>query len=79
MLPIPEIEDLIFKGGSVKGVAYLGVKAALDACGFDFSKVKRVAINDVLAIRKRREVSEDTWALRRELATMGDAYSYGVS
>lgn len=34
--------NLVFKGGSVKGIAYVGVRAALEACGFPFEHVERV-------------------------------------
>lgn len=34
--------NLVFKGGSVKGIAYLGVRAALEACGFQLDSVERI-------------------------------------
>lgn len=34
--------NLVFAGGGVKGVAYIGVSAALEACGFPFDKLERV-------------------------------------
>jgi predicted acylesterase/phospholipase RssA len=36
------IRNLVFKGGIVKGVAYVGVRAALEACAFPFDAVERV-------------------------------------
>jgi NTE family protein len=34
--------NLVFCGGGVKGVAYIGVRAALEACGFSFETLERV-------------------------------------
>jgi NTE family protein len=34
--------NFVFKGGSVKGLTNIGIRAALEACGFDFSKIKRI-------------------------------------
>jgi NTE family protein len=41
-MSIPEKKNLIFKGGSIKGIAYIGVRAALEACGFDLNSIERV-------------------------------------
>lgn len=34
--------NLIFKGGSIKGIAYVGVRAALEFCGFHLDEIERV-------------------------------------
>lgn len=38
----PTARNLVFKGGSVKGTAFIGVRAALEAFGFDFDALERV-------------------------------------
>lgn len=39
MMPI---RNFVFKGGGIKGIAYVGVLAALEAVQFDFDEVKRI-------------------------------------
>ena len=39
----PLIHNLVFQGGSVRGMAYLGALQAMVDSGFDFTQVKRIA------------------------------------
>lgn len=42
-MPVHSIKNLIFQGGSVKGVAYAGSLEMLQESGFDMRQIKRVA------------------------------------
>jgi NTE family protein len=42
-VPIGDVRNLVFQGGSVKGIAYVGALAALEEAGLDRSRIQRVA------------------------------------
>ena len=39
----PAIQNLVFQGGSVRGIAYLGALQAMTDAGIDFTRIKRIA------------------------------------
>jgi NTE family protein len=43
LTPIQKIRNLVFQGGSVRGVAYVGALTALEAAGIEWTQIKRVA------------------------------------
>ena len=43
MKTTPVIQNLVFQGGSVRGIAYLGALQAMTDAGIDFTRIKRIA------------------------------------